>query len=64
MINLFMYFQNKKKFIAAMIISQFQVYMHYNMYILLVGNDVMGALVLTLDDTDDSLQFEDIDALM
>ena len=45
-----------------MIISQFQVYMHYN--ILLVGNDVMGALVLTLDDTDDSLQFEDIDALV
>ena len=51
-----------KNFIAAMIISQFQVYMHYN--ILLVGNDVMGALVLTLDDTDDSLQFEDIDALV
>ena len=49
-----------KNFIAAMIISQFQVYMHYN-NILLVGDDVMGAL--TLDDTDDSLQFEDIDAL-
>ena len=41
-------------------ISQFQVYTHYN--ILLVGDDVMGAL--TLDDIDDSLQFEDIDALV
>ena len=42
-------------------ISQFQVYTHYN-NILLVGDDVLGAL--TLDDTDDSLQFEDIDALV